>query len=475
MYYNRFNLDSLRKIEELDIKEINNSSSSKIKKLNKLSETSEQETTTTDTTNSKNNDSEDANQSKPISNLNDISTDKNELELAKLYNLKGLILIENGYFTRSQKYFKNASALFSNCLSNQLHPLLINNQYDDLYSNAYSTNDFESLKNNILELIAKSKLIENNYLVFKGYTYLSMLFAHCGNHRSAKALVKYSLNQLPKTLRKEFISNAIMLKCLLLYVQMNKNFKKDKFYQSYEKQLIAALATADSVSSVNHSKQNITESIADAKNISNITDNKVKSQIELEIFANKSYQEAEFSLSFNTLFFSMEKLNSAIKHLESCNYRGSNLALLYLKKWAIEILSGREATASFYLDESQRIINSSYSPDSYKNIEFLRSMIINSLNVYPPKVELAKEILRKTKKITDEVNCNSLQQKFLNIAVNLRTQTGVSEIFNLYEDILNTNYKYFKKDTEIMFDIKDMLKSSRLGFVYKNKEDNKQN
>lgn len=448
-------MESLRKVEQFDFKELDDSSSSKVNKLNKIS----------DNLHINNENNSDSNTNKIVTN--DLIANKNQLEIAKIYNLKGLILLENGYFTRSQKYFKNAAALFSDSLNNNpFHPLVLNNQYDDLYSNAYSTSDFESLKNSLLELIAKSQMIENSYLVFKGYTYLSLLFAHSGNHRSAKALAKYCLNQLPSALRREMITNTITLKCLLLYVSSNKNIKKDRFYASCEKEL------KNSLSTLVKNENNYTKD----KNINNVdNEKKVSSQIELELYAFKTLQEAEFSLNFNTLYFNLEKLNNGIKLLNESNYRDSHLALLYLRKWAMEILLGREATAGHYLEESQKIINSSYNVDSYKNIEFLRSMIINALNIYPPKIDLAREILRKTKKITEEVNCNSLQQKFLNIAVNLRTQTGVSEIFNLYEDILNTNSKYFKKDSEIMFDIKDMLKASRLGFVYKNKQDKKQN
>jgi len=402
-----------------------------------------------------------------------------QLEVAKIQNLKGLVLLENGYFTKSQKYFKSASALFSECLSNNpFHPLVLNNQYDELYSYTYSAADFEALKNSLLELIARSRIIECPYLVFKGYTYLSLLFAHCGNHRSAKALAKHSLNQLPGALRREMISNAIVLKCLLLYVNTNKNFIKDRFFRTCEKELknsLIAFATENENSNLRNNNKNNNNIQGNKNNNFNNEKRQLSSQIELELLAYKTYQEAEFSLNFNTLYSSLEKLSSGIKHLEESNYRDSHLALLYLKKWAIEILLGREATAGYYLEESQKIINSLYSVDSYKNIEFLRSMIINALNVYPPKIDLAREILRKTKKITEEVNCSALQQKFLNIAVNLRTQTSVSEVFNLYEDFLNSNTKYFKKDSEIMFDVKDMLKASRLGFVYKNKQDKNQN
>lgn len=462
LYYNRFNLESLRKLEEFDLKEIDSSSTAKVNRLNKITDNLNYNINTTNTNNKDEN-----NNSKPLTN--GLLPNKDQLEVAKIYNLKGLILLENGYFTKSQKYFKNASGIFADTLSNNpFHPLVLNNQYDELYSNAYLTSDFEALKNSLLELIARSQMIENSYMVFKGFTYLSLLFAHSGNHRGAKALAKYSLNQLPSALRREMISNAITLKCLLLYVNTNKNLKKDKFYASCEKELKNSLLAI--------SAKREKKFIANTNNENNVNNVKqLSSQIELELLAYKTYQEAEFSLNFNTLYLSLDKLNSGIKNLEENNYRDSHMAMLYLKKWAIEILLGREATAGHYLDESQKIINSSYSVDSYKNIEFLRSMIINALNVYPPKIDLAREILRKTKKITEEVNCNSLQQKFLNIAVNLRTQTGVSEIFNLYEDILNTNAKYFKKDSEIMFDIKDMLKASRLGFVYKNKQDKKQN
>jgi len=471
LYYNRFNLESLRKLEEFDLKELDTSSSLKVNKLNKITDN-----IGTTINNKKddtiNNDIPESSPNKPLTN--DLPANKNQLEIAKIYNLKGLILLENGYFTKSQKYFKSSEALFADSLANNpFHPLIINNQYDELYSNAYSTSDFEALKNSLLELIAKSEFIENVYLVFKGYTYLSLIFAHSGNHRSAKALAQYSLNQLPSLLRCEMILNAITLKCLLLYVSTNKNLKKDKFFLSFEKELKnSLLALFKRENSKDNNNNNLNNNNNNYINKENQNNKKLSSsQIELEIFSYKTYQEAEFSLNFNALHLSLDKLNSGIKHLEESKYRDSHLALLYLKKWAIEILMGREATAGFYLDESQKIINSSYSVDSYKNIEFLRSLIINALNVYPPKIDLAREILRKTKKITEEVNCNALQQKVLNIAVNLRTQTGVSEIFNLYEDILNTNSKYFKKDSEIMFDIKDMLKASRLGFVYKNKQD----
>ena len=80
------------------------------------------------------------------------------------------------------------------------------------------------------------------------------------------------------------------------------------------------------------------------------------------------------------------------------------------------------------------------------------------------------EILRKTKKVSEEVNCNSVLQKFFNIVINVRNnESNISEVFNLYEDFLANNSKYFSKDSEVSFDLKEILKSSNLGFVYKNK------
>lgn len=376
----------------------------------------------------------------------------NSIELAKIYNLKGSILLENGYFTKSNKYFKLATNIFSNILKNDFHPLLINNHYDEIYSNMYSFGDFEIIKNSILELIAKSQMLENSYLIFKGYVYLALIFMQTGNTRSAIAFSKYAFKQLPSTQRKELISNAITLKCLSIYIASNSKIEKDKFYLNFEKEL---------KDSINKNKRK------------NENENKL-SLIELELFSFKVYQETVFTFNLNTLYSRLDKINSAIKILEENNMRNNNLALLYLKKWSFEIFFGREATAKYYLDESQKIINSTYSLDSFKNIEFLRSMIINSLNIHPPKIDLALEILRKTKKVADELNCNALQQKFFIIAVSLRSgQSGVAEIFNLYEDFLNSASKYFKNDSEILFDIKDFLRASKLGFVYKNKQDKK--
>jgi len=445
LYNKRYNLESLKRFEEFDLRELDISSSFNSNKLEKISDKG------------KNQNEEKINDSKTDNNIA-----RSELDIAKIYNLKGLILLENGYFTKSQKYFKNASSLFSESLNNNtFHPLYLNNHYDEIYSNIYSSPDFDSLKNNLLEIIAKSKLIKNSYLIFKGYTYLALIHMHSGNQRSAKALAKFGISQLTNEQRKQVISNIITLKCLLLYINTNKQkIKNDKIVLNYEKELKQNLNFNNVKNKLDSEKQE------DKDNL-----NKLSSQILLELFANKAYKETELSLSFNTLYKNLEKINDGIKYLEENNYNDNFLAMLYLKKWSIEILLGREATANLYLDESQKIINTSYGVDSFKNIEFLRSLIINSLNIYPPKIDIAKEILRKTRKITDEVNCNSLQQKFFNIAFNLRTQTGVSEVFNLYEDILNTNSKYFKKDSEVIFDIKDMLKSSRLAFVYKNKQE----
>ena len=297
-------------------------------------------------------------------------------------------------------------------------------------------------------------MIENTYLIFKGYTYLSLLHFHSGNHRSAKALAKYALQNLDKNERKNLISDSIILKNILIYINTRyasgKNINKDKHFLNFEKDLDYHLESLKINDAENLSKPNL---------------------LKMELYASKLYQEAEFSLNMNSLFYTLEKINKGINYLEENKYRNNYLAHLYLKKWAIEIFLGREATSSYYLEESQKIINSCYSVDSFKNIDFLRNLIVNALNIYPPKIDLAKEILRKTKKVTEEINCNSLQQKFYNIAVSLRTHTGVAEVFNLYEDILNTNRKYFNKDSELIFELKDILKSSKLAFIYKNKQD----
>ena len=386
----------------------------------------------------------------------DNSIDKKEFEenidseYLKFLNLKGIILLENGYFTKSTKYFNLCNTHLNRICNNTFHPLYLNNKLDELYSQMYSSSNFLKLKENLLKSIAKSTLIENDYLVFKGYVYLSLIYMNSGNHRASKAIIDYAYSKLNSSNKKQIMNNHIFNKLISLYISTLKNFKNDKILKSFEKDILAQNSKA-----INEGKEN--------------NKNKIPFS-ELEYYAMKAYYETQYSINMNTLNNSLEKINQTIDLLEKNDYEENLLALLYLKKWAFENIIGREATSNYYLDESQRIIKNCYLPDSIKNIEFLRATMINSINIYPPKTDIAFEILRKTKKVTEEVNCNSVLHKFFNIVINVRNnQSNISEIFNLYEDFLTNNSKYFSKDSEVSFDLKEILKSSKLGFVYRNK------
>jgi hypothetical protein len=371
-------------------------------------------------------------------------------EYLKFLNLKGMILLENGYFTQSNKYFNLCSSHFNRVCKNSFHPLFLNNKLDEIYSQMYSSSNFMKLKENLLKTIAKSILIENDYLVFKGYVYLSQININSGNHRASKAIIDFAYSKLNSSNKNLIMDNHIFYKSINLYILTLKNFKNDKILKNFENHILA---------------QNSKEFKEGKAN------NNIKVQYsELEYLANKAYYESQYSIDVNKINTSLKKINETIELLEKNDYEENLLAFLYLKKWAFENIIGREAISNFFIDESQRIIKNCYMADSIKNIEFLRALIINSININPPKIDIAFEILRKTKKLTEEVNCNSVLHKFFNIVINVRNnQSNVSEIFNLYEDFLANNSKYFSKDSEVSFDLKEILKSSKLGFVYKNK------
>lgn len=400
-----------------------------------------------------------------------------DLEYLKILNLKGLILLENGYFTKSSKFFNSCKTHLNRICSNSYHPLVLNNKLDEIYSHMYSTQNFGKMKENILRTIAKAKMIENNYLIFKGYIYLSLIYMNSGNHRTSKALIDHAYSNLNSSNKSEFLNSYIYHKFISLYISTLRKFKNDKILKNFEEEIkrqnLILISRANS-------KENISDNNDNNKNNKNNNNEKEKEReknvkipfSELEIFALRTYYETNYSINMNTLNKNLSKINEAIYLLEKNDFSENSLALLYLKKWAFEVIIGREATSNHYLDESQKIIKNSYMSDSIKNIEFLRALIINSLNIYPPKIDIAMEILRKTKNVSEEVNCNSVLQKFFNIVINVRSErSNVSEIFNLYEDFLTNNTKYFNKDSEVAFDLKEILKSSKMGFVYKNKKE----
>ena len=116
----------------------------------------------------------------------------NKLDYAKFLNLKGYIYMENGYNSKALTNFNLGSLNFKEISQDPYDPFLINNMYDEIIGNILYIENFEEAKDKLVDLISVSLLLDNNYLIFKGYTCLTNIYNISGNYRRAFILAKYT-------------------------------------------------------------------------------------------------------------------------------------------------------------------------------------------------------------------------------------------------------------------------------------------
>jgi len=390
-----------------------------------------------------------------------------KFDYAKFLNLKGVILYENGYHSKALNYFNLASINFKEISQDPYDPFLINNKFDEILGTSFFCSNFNETKNEILELISMSQLLNNDYLIIKGFLTLSSFYCNVGNFRHGFGIVKYTLDLVKnKNFKSDFIMNRLIYLYVLCYAVQKKSFSKDEIFSKINN---------ENNDLMKNQLKELKENLKLNKKISNfINENDDKNKESNEFKEFNLYQHplhiAQVLYCYGDKLFKMREMykglffiDKAIEHLEKNNYHDIHLVLYYVKKWVILSNMGREATAEHLIEHTQKLINKLYGYDSLMSLEYLRYLQINSSNVEPPRTDIINEIIKKTKRVNDVDNANSLVTKFFNILSLANARSGYPEIMEIYKEFDQLEKKIFdNKPTEMRADIKTNFVMLRL-------------
>ncbi len=404
------------------------------------------------------------------------SIDGNEIknsdkfDYAKFLNLRGLIFYENGYHSKSLSNLNLASINFKEISQDPFDPFLINNRLDEsLGMSLYCTNVEES-KNQILELISMSQLLNNDFLIIKGFLTLSNFYANVGNFRQGFAIARFTWDLAKK---KKFDSEFLISRLVYTYVvyqEMKKetalkdevllkiNMENNDYFKNkikeYEDQLTETMKISKKSCETSHKEENEVNS--------NINNN--NKQTKFNLYKHPLHLSQVF-YCYGDYFFQTRRfckglffIDKAIEILEKNNHQDLHLVLYYVKKWTVLNNMGREASGDYLIENTQKIINKLYGSDSFKNLEYLRFLQMNSSKMNPPRQDIVNEIIKKTKRINDLEDINSLLSKFYNIQSLVNCKAGVPEIIEIYREFNKLEKKIFNnKPSELRADMKASL------------------
>lgn len=400
-----------------------------------------------------------------------------KLDYAKFLNLRGLIYFENGYNSKALNSYNLAGVNFKEISEDPFDPFTINNKYDEILGMCYFSDNFEILKNDILDLIAMSLLLGNDYLIIKGFYSLASLHNLAGNFRHAFIFAKHTLELAKK---KNFHSDFLVNRLIYIYLLNNeknmKSLKKDLIIKKIDSEndniITKKLHQMEQSLDFKNQDQSINQTTEEI-NINNLS--KEKEVVEnINIFRNPLHTSMIFYL-FSDLSFSERNLQKglyfierSIENMEKNELNELHLILFYIKKWIILSNMGREANSEYLIEFSQKLINLLYHTDSLKNLEYLRYIQTNSSALDPPRQDLVNEIIKKTRKVNDVNNINSLLQKYYNLISLINSKGGVPEIIEIYREFDVLEKQIFEnKESELRRDLKDNLIFSNLKSVLK--------
>jgi len=404
----------------------------------------------------------------------EIKHSENKLDYAKFLNLRGLIYYENGYNSKAISNFSLATINFKELSQDPFDPFLINNRFDEIVGTCLFSNNLEKLKIEILELISMSQLLNNDYLIIKGFISLANIYTQAGNFRQGYYIAKYAWDFAKK---KNFHSDFLIGKLIYLYminIQFVKNtvWKDDVFKKiNSENNDLIKNKFKDLEEELKLNININKDSKEDNKNNNNKQEEKLTNVFQHPIHISQSlYFCSDYFYRQRNLYKSLFLLERAIETLEKHNYQDIHLVLYYIKKWVILNDMGRESVAEHLVEYSQKLINLIYSSDSIKNLDYLRFIQINSSLLEPPRQDIVEEIIRKTKRVNEVDNINNLLNRYYNIISLINIKSGVPELIDIYKEFDRLEKEIFcGKVSELRTDLKWTLILSRLGSVLKAK------
>jgi hypothetical protein len=348
-----------------------------------------------------------------INTLSDVS----EIDRALLNKIKCKINIETGNLKDALNLNNKAMLVFEKTF-HKLDPIVISCNMDFIEANLSISNDLNTLKESIFQELAKATIVEDNYLIIRGYQLLSDLYSKSFNDRNSVDLNKKAL--------KLYNSNRIKDNHLLYKIINNNAYDikmNEKMIKKYEK-------------------------LKDChpKILYSLRKNKL------------------LIIEPKKLYSSLEEVEKLINEVSEKYSNDMLLAKLYYIKFVLLEQSNKDHISDHYFERATEIVLKNYSPDSYANCQFLIFFIYQVLEKHIKNYKYEKALnqaylnLNKNKLIYPNYNCLILY--FCNLIFSLK-KTNIIDISRKYGDFYNIHEKLIGQGSEALFGVNMLLRRYR--------------
>jgi hypothetical protein len=336
-------------------------------------------------------------------------------EFALLNNINSFVNYETGNIKEALT-FSNSSAVFFEQNSSLLDSATILAKMDNIFANVRLAKNLQNLKTQAIEEFAKAKLVNNNYLITKGYNLLSYVYycsymPNLSKYYNNKALEHYDrfninddnlLNRIinsPCEFNKEGLSS---------FIKKYEN-RKDKNIKILNKLKLNQLGAFTKVNP--YQAQNALDSI---------------------------FNSAQDSSGNENLFINA-----------------------YITKYIFYETNDRKAVSEFYIEQAQNILDKSYTSNSHQYIDFYCKLLFYNTTNGVEKTKIEKvlqnfaEFLNRNNLIYPNINCIAYYYNRLLVA--LLYNEGINEIIKKYGEFYTTHKQLVGDESEFLYDANFLL------------------
>jgi tetratricopeptide (TPR) repeat protein len=345
------------------------------------------------------------------SNIDKIEIDKLTPEdKAMMYKIKSQIYIETGNIKEAISFNNKSLHHFEKKLS-QLDPILISTKLDNIEANLNLTNNISALRDTLTDEIAKAELINNKYLVTKGYNLLSNVCLKAGYDNTSLMLQKRTIHL--------YNQNKLNDEVLLMKIFTNGVIDTDSRSQGIK-----------------------------------VTNPNIKYILRFNNLLN---------ISEGSLYKNLQEVDSLINDLVKDNRSDVLLAKCYFMKFLIYENMKRDQVSDCYLEQAYDVLNKSYSPDSMVHNNFMNFVTFHTVN---KKIKLYKldKLISFTydslfKKGLLYPNYNSLM---LNYYLILKNRHNIQEAMKHYSNFIRLHNSFVGKESELLFYLNMFLRYNKM-------------
>lgn len=361
-------------------------------------------------------------------------------------NIVSNINLENGYINKA-KSLNEESLKILDKLTHHLDPLYICTKLDSYNITANTHNNFNDMKQGIIEEICKSILINQYDITCIGYMKLSNIYYLNGMERSANIHAK----------------NA-----LIIYQQNNLN---DHFILS---KILELILLTETLTPLFHNSYNDFNNIVSkyiTNQYDNISNNNKISPLPLSMFY---FYKSRFTKNAS-LHKRIQYINQSIDILLDNGIHQSRwLARYYIEKWLLFDKIGREDIAGYYEKEALKIIDETYTKNSVEILKFNMLIIIELASIqdvkkcneyYTRNISLMK--IHKFKK----VNIFTLLNRYAIVILSVLNKESIPDIIAKYQEFYFQHKILFGKESELLFELNYFLDSMQMSIIFKTLRD----